>query len=202
MPSHTRSRLLIAGFAVMGFAFLGAACQETPSAPPVATSPARALKVPKVLASAQGLLWQKPLAEAVVVTRTVPSSGGSIDVPGTGFQLQIPSGAFAGQSMTFTVTALPGSIVAYDFAPHGATFLKPLGFVQQLGHTNWKTLSQLPGATLLLEGAYFADAAQLDEVTGHAQVDEFLAADVNVAGATLRFPISHFSGYMTSSGRH
>ena len=64
--------------------------------------------------------------------------------------------------MTFTITAYAGNVVAYDFQPHGATFLKPLTAVQQLGHTNWKSLG-LPARLLPeQEGDYFADASQIE----------------------------------------
>ena len=67
----------------------------------------------------QGLLRTAPLAANVVVVKTLSSGGGGISVPGTDFQLQVPNGAFAGKSMTFTITAYAGSVVAYDFQPHG-----------------------------------------------------------------------------------
>src|SRR4030095_7317152 len=101
----------------------------------------------------QGLLRTVPLSAPVVVVKTLPSGGGGISVPGTDFQLQVPNGAFAGKSMTFTITAYAGSVVAYDFQPHGVTFLKPLKAVQQLGHTNWKSL-ELPSGTYSFTGAY------------------------------------------------
>jgi hypothetical protein len=152
----------------------------------------------------QGLLREKPLERAVTVTKVIKNKGGVIDVPGTDFQLRIPRGAFAASSMTFTVTALPGAAVAYDFEPRGAHFLMPLTFVQKLGHTNLHSSKLPPGLEKGLVGAYFTDASMIDAETGVAVVAEFLPADIEAtwAGVQLTFPIWHFSGYMASTGRH
>jgi hypothetical protein len=150
---------------------------------------------------AMGLLRTVPLAAPITITKVIPSGGGGISVPGTDFQLQVPNGAFYGKQMRFTITALPGNVVAYDFQPHGYHFRKPLKFVQQLGHTNWKGLKLPPGYRPVWNGAYFADASQIDLTTGQALVNELLPADVNIGGATLSFYLEHFSWYMVSSGR-
>ena len=152
---------------------------------------------------AQGLLREKPLSRPITVTKVIRHRGGTIDVPGTDFQLRIPRGAFSGPSMTFTVTALPGAAVAYDFEPHGSQFLVPLQFVQKLGHTNLKGIRVASGFQPEVSGAYFTDASMIDPTTGIAVVTEVLPADIAAtwAGETLTFPIRHFSGYMASTGR-
>jgi hypothetical protein len=147
------------------------------------------------------LLRVKPLDNPVVVTKVIPSGGGSIDVPGTDFQLQVPKGAFDGKQMAITVKALPGYAVAYDFEPHGAVFNVPLKFVQHLGHTNLKGVQPPAGFTQQLSGAYFPHANLVDPVTGIAVVTELLSAQVTWAGDQMTFPIWHFSGYMVSTGR-
>jgi hypothetical protein len=149
----------------------------------------------------QGLLRTAPLAQTVVVTKTLSSGGGGIAVPGTDFQLQVPNGAFSGKRMTFTITAYAGSVVAYDFQPHGVKFLKPLKAVQQLGHTNWKSFNLPSGFYQSSAGAYFSDSTQVDWVTGLATVNEFMPTGVNVGGATMTWDIPHFSGYIVSWGR-
>ncbi|HEY4132939.1 MAG TPA: hypothetical protein VGM50_20155 [Gemmatimonadaceae bacterium] len=152
---------------------------------------------------AQGLLRNDALDAAITVTKSIKSSGGTIDVPGADFQLVVPKGAFLSPSMTFTVTALPGSAVAYNFEPHGSTFLVPLQFVQKLGHTNLKGAKLLPGFHPEISGAYFTDPSMIDTQTGLALVAELLPADVDasIVGNKLTFPIWHFSGYMASTGR-
>lgn len=189
-----------------------AACSESslptasPRLSPFEASLAKASEQASSLPSsfiAQGLLRLKPLPAPVTVTRTIPQGGGSIDVPGTDFQLQIPRGAFDGANMKFTVTALAGSAVAYDFEPHGSVFKVPLKFVQRLGHTNLKGTKPAPGFLEHLDGAYFPDANLVDPNTGIAVVTELLPADVSVtwSGDQLTFPIHHFSGYLISTGR-
>jgi len=208
------SRRIIGLAAVVAVAIV-AACSE--SSLPTASTPARALSpfeaslaktsdnastIPNSFI-AQGLLREKPLAAPVTVTKVIHQGGGNIDVPGTDFQLQIPRGAFDGPNMKFTVTALAGSAVAYDFEPHGSVFNVPLKFVQKLGHTNLKGTKPAPGFVAHLDGAYFPDASMVDPTTGLAVVTEFLPADVSVtwAGDQLTFPIHHFSGYLISTGR-
>ncbi len=213
----SRSRLL-ATIAVAVVTVIIAACSDAaaPSAPSVAdrdVSPEIQQAVAKASALAatlpesyvtQGLLREKALERAVTVTKVIKNDGGSIDVPGTDFQLRIPRGAFVGSSMTFTVTALPGVAVAYDFEPRGAHFIVPLTFVQKLGHTNLKDAKLPPGFEHKLSGAYFTDASMIDAQTGIAVVAELLPADVDAtwSGDQLTFPIWHFSGYMASTGRH
>jgi hypothetical protein len=152
---------------------------------------------------AQGLLREKPLTNAVTVTKVIKNGGGTIDVPGTDFTLEIPRGAFLSPSMTFTVTALPGLAVAYNFEPHGSTFIVPLKFVQKTGHTNLKGTKLPPGFSGRISGAYFTSASMIDPTTGIAVVSELLDADVTAtfAGDQITFPIHHFSGYMASMGR-
>ena len=213
----SRSRQL-ATVAVAVVTAIIAACSDAaaPSAPAVADrnlSPeveqavARAnawsLQLPESYVT-QGLLREKPLEYAASASKIIRSrSGGTIDLPGTDFQLRIPHGAFHGESMRITVTALPGATVAYEFEPHGTQFLAPLTFVQKLGHTNLHHAKMPPGWEHKLFGAYFADPAMIDSETGIAVVSELLPADVQatLSGEQLTFPIWHFSGYMASTGR-
>jgi hypothetical protein len=214
MPNdHQTARInrRMVGVAAAAIALIGLACSEVsaPSAPQQsprsiadahAAMSAAAASLPNSFV-AQGLLRQKPLDNPVVVTKVIPSGGGKIDVPGTDFELQIPKGAFEGKSMTFTVKALPGYAVAYQFEPHGAEFLVPLKFVQHLGHTNLHGFKPPKGFTSQLSGAYFTRANLVDPLTGLAVVSEFLPADLTWDGDQISFPIWHFSGYMVSTGR-
>ena len=104
--------------------------------------------------------------------------------------------------MTFTITAYAGNVVAYDFQPHGVTFLKPLTAVQQLGHTNWQSYHLPAGYYQSSSGGYFASASQINFTTGQALVTEFMPTGVNVGGATMTWSVPHFSGYIASWGRH
>jgi hypothetical protein len=90
------------------------------------------------------------------------------------------------------VTAVAGSVVAYEFEPHGTHFNVPLLFRQQLRGTNHRSGD-------LVQGAYFADSSQLG--TSSAFVDELLDTSVDLGTNEATFAIHHFSGYMLASGR-
>jgi len=211
---RTTGRAASRGRFVVSFAGLGAgalitiavACGDPPSTPvgPASGAASRgisAMTSGNTLTPAQGLMRTTPLPADVVVVKTVPSGGGGISVPGTDFQLQIPNGAFQGRSMTFTIRAYAGNVVAYDFEPHGVTFLKPLKAVQQLGHTNWKSFDLPAGYYPNWAGAYFATPSQINTATGQALINEFMPGGISVGGATMTWEIPHFSGYMVSTGR-
>lgn len=203
-PSRRARIIPVAVVSIITLAF-GIACGDSPSDPMRGIAPgsdaSRNSTRNQALTPAQGLLRTAPLSKPVVVVKTIPSGGGGIDVPGTDFQLQVPNGAFAGKSMTITIIAYPGNVVAYDFQPHGFVFLKPLKAVQQLGHTNWKSLNLPAGFYPNWAGAYFATPSQIDLSTGRALINEFMPGGVNVGGATMTWSIPHFSGYMVSTGQ-
>ena len=196
----------VAGLLAVVASALAIGCGDAPSAPPVeriaphATASFSSTPI-QALIPAQALLRTTPLTHDVVVVKTMSNGGGGISIPGTDFQLQVPNGAFAGKSMTFTITAYAGRAVAYDFQPHGVVFLKPLKAVQQLGHTNWKTFNLPAGYYVNWAGAYFADPSQINMQSGRALVNEFMPGGINVGGATMTWSIPHFSGYMVSTGR-
>ncbi|MEP7347057.1 MAG: hypothetical protein ABI877_17440, partial [Gemmatimonadaceae bacterium] len=100
----------------------------------------------------------------------------------------VPPGA-VDSNVVFTVTAMAGSSVAYEFAPHGLTFKQPLQFRQNALRTLW-----LPG--LRVGGGYFKDASQVDTKGKKGVVDETLPVTLN--GLWLTFDIWHFSGYLVS----
>ena len=92
------------------------------------------------------------------------------------------------------MTARAGSLVAYDFAPHGITFTKPLVFTQSLTGTNASLLNKS-----LLELGYYADPNQLNAAGG--MVSELTSGVVNLLSWTFTANIKHFSGYMVGCGR-
>jgi hypothetical protein len=205
--SRPRRVIGLARIAAAALSVFIAACADGPSSPDRLATPgaqpqrSTATSGNGLLTRAQGLLRTTPLEKNVVVVKTLSHGGGGITVPGTDFQLQVPNGAFEGKSMTFTITAYAGNVVAYDFEPHGVVFLKPLKAVQQLGHTNWKSFQLPAGYYADWAGAYFADPNQLNTQTGRAFINEFIPGGVSVGGATMTWNIPHFSGYMVSTGR-
>ena len=87
-----------------------------------------------------GLQRTTPLAAPITVSKVIGADGGTLSIPEAGVTVTVPRGALA-QTTTITMTARAGSLVAYDFAPHGITFAKPLVFSQQLRGTNASLLS-------------------------------------------------------------
>jgi hypothetical protein len=151
---------------------------------------------------AQGLLRSKAI-KALSVTQVVSRDGGTITLPSAGLTLEIPAGAFDAPTMTFTVTALAGMTVAYDFQPHGTVFNVPLRVIQSLSQTNLKNTTPKPGFVSEWNGAYFDQAASIDQKTGVAIVSELLSVDTSVIWSRneISFGVSHFSGYMVCTGR-
>jgi hypothetical protein len=145
------------------------------------------------LVSMQGLRRTTPLAEPITVTATIGSAGGTIAIPAAGVSVVVPQGALANPTV-ITMTARAGDLVAYDFAPHGITFAKPLSFSQQLRGTNASLLT----APLLSLG-YYKDASLLTKTGG--LVSELLGGVVNLTSWTFTGKIPHFSGYIVTCGR-
>ena len=109
----------------------------------------------------------------------------------------MPANAFASQSLEFRVRARAGSVVAYEFEPHGTVFRVPLQLAQAYRGTSYEALADRSG----VEVGYFASGGDIDEDTRTAHVTELRAPTADVAAARLRVNVSHFSGYMLSSGR-
>src|SRR5436309_274804 len=63
-----------------------------------------------------------PLANSITASKTIGVLGGTLSLPGAGLVVVVPPGAVL-QATTISVTALAGSNVAYEFSPHGTTFL-------------------------------------------------------------------------------
>jgi hypothetical protein len=153
-------------------------------------------------ALAQGLLWQKAPPPAESVSKINGPRGGSVDFGETGLHLTVPRGAVSVDTR-FTVTALPGNVVAYDFEPHGSFFAVPLKFSQDLGPTNFGHIKLPPGFNPDIQGAYFSSPWSIDQSSGMAVVQELIPADDEWtwSGHSISFPIRHFSGYLISTGR-
>jgi hypothetical protein len=176
-------------------ALLLASCSTSDS--PVAPAPSAVSSSPNLLLS--GILSQPttvtplkrttPLATSVSASAYIGPLGGTISVPGTGLTVVVPALALSSRQL-ITITALPGSDVAYEFAPHGLKFLVPLVATQKLSGTDAGT--GLLDPKLLFVG-YFTDA------THDNLVSELL--NVSISVGTAVFPIWHFSGYIVASGR-
>ena len=140
-----------------------------------------------------GLQRTKALAAPITVTKSIGVEGGTLAIPEAGVTVVVPRGALSATTK-ITMTARAGTLVAYDFAPHGITFAKPLVFTQQLRGTNASLLS----APLLRLG-YYSDPSLLGKTT--ALVSELLGGTVNTLSWSFTSSISHFSGYVVTCGR-
>jgi hypothetical protein len=140
-----------------------------------------------------GLQRSVPLAAPITVSRDIGAQGGTLSIPEAGVTVTVPAGALASKTRV-TMTARAGSLVAYDFAPHGITFDKPLVFSQSLRGTN-ATLLSAP----LLRLGYYPDDRLLGKAGG--LVSELIGGTLNLLSWTFTANIQHFSGYMVSCGR-
>ena len=144
------------------------------------------------LTTAKALLRTTPLPQDITVRQTIGREGGVLAIPAAGISVVVPAGALDRET-DITMTARAGSLLAYDFAPHGITFKAPLVFNQKLKGTNATLLS----ATQLKLG-YYTDSSLLGKTT--ALVSEVLSGITNVLTWTFTAPIKHFSGYIIICG--
>jgi hypothetical protein len=138
-----------------------------------------------------GLQRKTPLAAPITVTKTIGWEGGYLSIPEAGVSVVVPIGALSSPTQ-ITMTARAGSLIAYDFAPHGITFARPLVFTQSLRGTNAGLLS-----TIRL--GYYSDPSLLGSAT--VVVTELINGVLSWLTGTFTAPIKHFSGYVVTCGR-
>ena len=184
---------------------LFAACSSEPTSGPTsplsapAGAPAADLlggltsTVNKTLTLVAGVQRNTPLTSSITVSRTIGSSGGTISIPQAGVTVTVPVGALS-SATEITMTARAGSLLAYDFAPHGITFAKPLVFSQSLAGTSASVLS-----ASLMQLGYYSDPSLLTSTGG--LVSELISGTVDLVSWTFTSNIKHFSGYLIACGR-
>lgn len=144
-----------------------------------------------------GVVQKNALTRKVALPKDVTASarigreGGRIAIPGAGFELIVPPGAVAAKT-AFSVTAIKGTLVAYEFSPHGITFNVPLVARQDLGGTNWTLLSPS------LQAGYFLERANLDQRSATAAVSELINGLTLPLTKQFNWRINHFSGYVVA----
>jgi len=136
------------------------------------------------------LLRDKPLAKSITVSKSIGILGGTIAIPEAGLAIVVPPLAIP-STKTISVTALAGSNVAYEFAPHGLKFALPLVATQNIS----KTHGVGGGLLGVLKLGYFPDANHVTSVT------ELLSVQVDLLHTTAVSTIWHFSGYIYAGGR-
>lgn len=196
-PSRTRS-IVRTGSALGLAALLGGmvACSDAPSAvtSPAPRGPSLSISPTTGSTTANTLLWRTPVSE-VSASRVIGPAGGVLTLS-SGLRLVVPAGAVA-DDVTFSVTRLPGRIVAYDFQPHGTTFAVPVRIEHSIGNVD-PTALRLAGS---IRGAYFPAPTALDQSAGTATVTELRPTFVNTDARSVAFTVDHFSGYTVVWGR-
>ncbi len=140
-----------------------------------------------------------PLKGAVTVTKSIGPKGGVIKIKKLGVRIYFPKRALS-EKTEITVKALGGSVVGFEFGPHGLTFDAPveiridrdsplladLDLGDDDGDGSAYTLSGLVGI-------YFLG----DPLTGVIPLETL---PMYVDGDVVVLEISHFSGYAIASG--
>lgn len=184
-------RSIVLAFSAMGVAGCAA---DSPTAPKFQGDPSAAL----VTDLASSLVKKNVLERKIALTRDITVSavigdkGGTLSIPAAGFTITIPAGAVKART-TFTVTAIKGTLVAYEFGPHGIKFARSLSARQDLSVTKWSPLS----ISTLVAG-YFADRSALNFTNATAVVSEVLSGVTDPLTQKYTFKIDHFSGYVVA----
>jgi hypothetical protein len=184
-------RSLLAALASLG---LSACAADAPTGPKVSGQASQGLisELADGLVSKDALVRKNALAQDITVKATIGKDGGTIAIPDAGFEVTIPSGAVK-EETEFTVTALKGQLVAYEFGPHGITFPKALQARQDLSSTNWRLLPLKP-----LIAGYFVDRSDLNSATKTAILSEVIQGVTAPLSKQFSWSIEHFSGYVVA----
>ena len=135
-----------------------------------------------------------PLPSNITATKVIGREGGTLSLPDAGLTINVPAGAVY-YPTTFSVTALAGRPVAYEFGPHGSKFAKPLTMTQDLRVTY---LNQASLSYLHFHAGYFTSSTNLIDFLLRAVVSELLPATASANDMVVRFNVSHFSGYLVA----
>lgn len=140
-----------------------------------------------------------PLDHDVTATATIGPEGGSITIDEAGATIVFPPGALD-SPRPIKMIAKAGATLAYEFCPHGITFAAPVAVQQNLSFTR-------AGASDLrtLQAGYYRqslDAIFLDPASALVKVSELRGIDLDRPSNPRigTFYISHFSGYIISTG--
>ncbi len=185
------------------------ACTKPPTAP---ESVIETGEPPAFFVTAPGpglvaLRSHHPLKKAISVSKRIGPKGGVIEIEDLDVRLYFPKGALS-EKTRITVSALAGSVVGFEFGPHGLIFDVPVeiridedsplledidldsdeddGDDEHDGDGSAYTLPDLVGV-------YFVG----DPATGVTPLE---IVPIYVDGDELVFEITHFSGYAVASG--
>ena len=142
--------------------------------------------------SALALSRTSPLTNELRASARFTSKGGTLTIKELGVTLTVPKGAIPRDTMTITMTAIAGDMVAYEFQPHGTVFRKALTLSHKLKGTKYDPAHD--GRF----GGYFTDRSKIDHQARKIRIKE--AVKPTIANGSFSYPISHFSGWMVSTG--
>jgi len=184
-------RSLLLGLATFG---LGGCSVDGPTAPELSesASPALVTDLAGGLVSKDALTRKTALTRDITVSASIGKAGGKLAIPAAGFELTVPAGA-VNSATVFTVTAIRGNLVAYEFGPHGLKFRVPLKARQDLSGTNWRPVNLKP-----LVAGYFLERADLDPSAAKALVSEVIQGLTVPLSKQFNWQIEHFSGYVVA----
>ena len=184
-------RSIVLAFTAMGVAGCSA---DSLTAPKFQSNPSAGLVTDLLggLIQKNVLERKTALTKDITVAAVIGEKGGTLSIPAAGFTVTIPAGAVKAPT-NFSVTALKGSLVAYEFGPHGIRFAKSLSARQDLNVTKWGLLSLRP-----LVAGYFADKSALNLNNATALVSEVLSGVIAPLSQQFTFKIDHFSGYVVA----
>ena len=140
------------------------------------------------------------LADDISESAFIGPEGGTISIDEAGARIVFPSGALQRRTR-ITMTAKAGWNVAYEFGPHGITFDAPVLVQQELSATVANRVTD----AIKVRAGYFQrnlDSVFLDQSQSVARVSELrgIVLERPINSLVADFYISHFSGYILSSG--
>jgi len=194
-----RLRTLSAAIALAAVSLVSSSCNDATAPAGRTAAPDALLGLPSGLGggvstvldtTVNTLQLAVPLASDISRSATIGPEGGAIEIPETGFRLDIPKNAVTAPTL-ITVTAVQGPAAAYEFEPHGLALNKRLVVTQSLGPTS--LVSTLLGRSFT--GAYFTSRDDL-HADGTALVHELEPTSTDLLSLQVHFSIGHFSGYL------
>jgi hypothetical protein len=145
------------------------------------------------------LTRKSPLDHDVTAIATIGPAGGSISIDAAGATIVFPAGALDSPRQ-IKMTAKAGATVAYEFCPHGITFAVPVAVQQDLTFTRASA-----NDLRMLQAGYYKQslgAIFVDPGNSLVTVSELRGIDLDkpINPRFGTFYISHFSGYIISTG--
>jgi ZU5 domain len=189
-------RRFLLALSTVSVAAIAACMSDSPVSPPSAPAAAPASANASLLGLGGAtvvtpLHRTKALSQSLSASATVGPLGGTLSIPAAGVLVVVPPLALS-STQKITITAVAGSNVAYEFAPHGLKFNVPLVVTQNLGGTDAASSGSINPLSLF--AGYYPDSTNITSIT------ERLNVNLNLLNQLATFSVWHFSGYILASG--